>query len=279
MGGTPLARGIPFREWDNTPNTAPTYKTRWGEEELPLPGALDPNKTGQDRGMAAQGRGCHGQEWVEGVPAYLDVRVLWLPHRDQHLRWHRVEGTASGEDREDLPWGSRLPQWCPQGTGGYRGTQHTPRGGQASRHPHPVVLLGACSPLAPQKRLYFTLLPSLTGARPGRSWCQWMERACRMSPTSGLWTSSARPIATKPRSPWSWWCGWLQSPQSDAAPPLRGAIPRSGGAGWLIPAPSCGWSQHRQSAREPESPHGHRGDACSRTQCGGAMLARWEGDK
>lgn len=100
-------------------------------------------------------------------------------------------------------------------------TQCTPRGGQASRHPHPTVLLGAGSSLAPQKWLHFTPLPSLVGARPGRSWCQWTGRACRTSPTSGLWTSSARPTATKPRSPWSWWCGCLEPPWSDAAPPIE----------------------------------------------------------
>lgn len=97
---------------------------------------------------------------------------------------------------------------------------HQEGGRHESRHPHPMVLLSAGSPMAAQKQLHFTPLPSLLGIRLGRSWCQWTERACRMSPTSGLWTSSARPTVTKPRSPWSWWCGCPEAPQSDAAPPL-----------------------------------------------------------
>lgn len=30
-------------------------------------------------------------------------------------------------------------------------------------------------------------------------------------------------------------------------PLLGGVILCSGGAGWLVPAPSCGWHQHRQT--------------------------------
>jgi len=230
--GTTLARGTPFRGQGAKPRALPLpthpSKTRWGEK-LPLPRARVPTKTGQDRGAAAQGRGglCPGVGG--GVPSYPGVRVLWLRRRDQHLWWHRVEGTASGEDREDLPWGSRLPQRSPQGTGGTSPSHSAAVCWQPPGTPKAAALHPAAF--------------SCRGVRLGRSWCPWTGRACRTSPTSGPWTSSARPTATKPRSPWSWWCGWSEPPQSDAAPPPFEELSR--GAGWLIPAPSCGQPQHR----------------------------------
>lgn len=61
-----------------------------------------------------------------------------------------------------------------------------------------------------------------------------------MSHTSAPWTSSARPTATKPRSPWSWWYGCLLPPRSDTAPPQEPSrIPMD----LAHSAPSCSRSQ------------------------------------
>lgn len=106
------------------------------------------------------------------------------------------------------------------------GGPSTPQG--LGRHPDPPPshdATGCWQSSGTPKQLHFTPLPSLTGARLGRSWCRWMGRACKTSPTRGLWTSSAKPTATKPRSPWSWWCGCLEPPWSDAAPPTSRTHP------------------------------------------------------
>lgn len=76
-------------------------------------------------------------------PIYLHPKASGLPFRDQHLGRHRVAGAAGGEDREDLPRGSRLPQRRPQGT-------HLPFLGTGTLPLAPQPLLG----------LRFTPLPS-----------------------------------------------------------------------------------------------------------------------
>nr|KAF6322703.1 PDZ domain containing 7 [Pipistrellus kuhlii] len=95
--------------------------SRWGiVSSKPGPGLLGLGKARTGSGLL--GGGLTGAAFPrqphEGPPrgaedshAVQDETVLG----HQHLGGHRVQGAAHGEDREDLPRGSRLPQWGPAG--------------------------------------------------------------------------------------------------------------------------------------------------------------------
>lgn len=92
------------------------------------------------------------------------------------------------------------------------------------------ILHSSCCP----SRLWWMNM-SLCIGRLGSSWCPWTGSLCRVSRTSRPWTSSARPSATKPQTPW---CLCLKCPRATGAQSRSRKMPLCDGcreplAAWL----------------------------------------------
>lgn len=129
--------------------------------------------------------------------------VLFVCFRHQYIRRDGVQGSAGGEDREDLSWRSRLHLWSAQGE-----TTVTDRVKWRPFRGHVRMWFNTSRYLNIRSR---DSLFCGCFLRLDLSWCLWTESLCTESPTCTPSTSSEKPSATRPKTPC---CLWSKSPKT-----------------------------------------------------------------